>query len=726
MTQASSHILVPNQLCRYCKEFVRKHDNFDFFRAPDEASFDVWFGYDKEIEHYPSVQALMHSAHEQCHLCSIFAPQLFHNGDLVNGAAVSENKPLYTHVRSSTFVCNDYGDDDPQSRQMEVELWAKGAETFLACATINPYAGSDMKFPEDAGDAKRSTYTGDGAHVSLIRNWLNQCLSTHETCNDGRYQHFRPTRVLDLQVDSSKDVRLVPGEQCGHAPYVTLSYCWGLTQTTTTTPETLEDFKERIPFHQLPTTMRDAVEICRSLSIRYLWIDALCIIQGPAGDFPTEASRMQAVYAGSLFTICAADVADSDGGCLFRRLPLAHFDCALASNNAHGTTYVFCSGMSLCPSSTHRIPAFPLDTRGWVFQERLLSPRSVHFTRRGVHFECRSGAGCEKHLDLDLAGAAPSRGCRKPLYPELKALAGQLDDVEGGGPEHALLRFRQQWNRIVQDYSRTALSFARDKLAAVAGVAAMICDEQRHRMDASFGLWLRFLPDQLLWRADHAYMGGDVAPAALGLAPSWSWANFDGAVVFERTLHAGEEEACGHDGDREVLLGAWAAAVVALPPVTAFEAAPPEPGMVLRTRAFGVVVRAPLAECWCDGEAWAAPFLVPIPERENASANVMHEAFRPDVAVEDGCRLFCLLVRREHRSLSGEEGLRERLEEFALVLTPADVGGGDVYRRVGLIKYFLDSRSDDWTRILSPEDGKPRSLMYMFTPETLEREVTII
>jgi hypothetical protein len=49
----------------------------------------------------------------------------------------------------------------------------------------------------------------------------------------------------------------------------------------------------------------DAVELCRRLSIRYLWVDAVCIIQGSKEDWQREAALMGQVYANAFVTICS-------------------------------------------------------------------------------------------------------------------------------------------------------------------------------------------------------------------------------------------------------------------------------------------------------------------------------------------------------------------------------------------------------------------------------------
>jgi len=66
----------------------------------------------------------------------------------------------------------------------------------------------------------------------------------------------------------------------------------------------------------LPSTFQDAVRITKSLQVRYLWIDSLCIIQDDFSDWEREASLMGNVYANSFLTIAASSSTDDSSGCL--------------------------------------------------------------------------------------------------------------------------------------------------------------------------------------------------------------------------------------------------------------------------------------------------------------------------------------------------------------------------------------------------------------------------
>jgi hypothetical protein len=89
-------------------------------------------------------------------------------------------------------------------------------------------------------------------------------------------------RIIDVEHPDGRLHLLTPPAEC---EYVALSYCWGLTQALVTAIHNLQahidpGFKPE----DLPETLRDAVTLCRIIGIKYLWIDALCIIQGPTPE----------------------------------------------------------------------------------------------------------------------------------------------------------------------------------------------------------------------------------------------------------------------------------------------------------------------------------------------------------------------------------------------------------------------------------------------------------
>ncbi len=130
-----------------------------------------------------------------------------------------------------------------------------------------------------------------------------------------------PRRVIDVSGKKDDVVRLLDSEISKDplrtpAPYAALSYCWGLDQKAfyKTTKSNFEEHRRGILLSSLPKTLQDAVLVCRRLHIHFLWVDALCIIQGDVDDWRRESAQMHSVYASSHVTIAAhAGASCSDG-----------------------------------------------------------------------------------------------------------------------------------------------------------------------------------------------------------------------------------------------------------------------------------------------------------------------------------------------------------------------------------------------------------------------------
>jgi len=64
----------------------------------------------------------------------------------------------------------------------------------------------------------------------------------------------------------------------------------------------------------IPTTIMNAMILCCRMSVRFLWIDAMCILQDYPQDFKDQICNMDAIYIGARFTIVAASGTDSQSG----------------------------------------------------------------------------------------------------------------------------------------------------------------------------------------------------------------------------------------------------------------------------------------------------------------------------------------------------------------------------------------------------------------------------
>ncbi|KAK4445469.1 heterokaryon incompatibility protein-domain-containing protein, partial [Podospora aff. communis PSN243] len=88
--------------------------------------------------------------------------------------------------------------------------------------------------------------------------------------------------------------------------YAALSYCWGDSasmEVAKTTQSNLAARLQGFQLDQLPATLRDAIALTQKQGIRYIWIDALCIVQDCHDEWEAEAGKMMAYYGKAYVTI---------------------------------------------------------------------------------------------------------------------------------------------------------------------------------------------------------------------------------------------------------------------------------------------------------------------------------------------------------------------------------------------------------------------------------------
>jgi hypothetical protein len=372
----------------------------------------------------------------------------------------------------------------------------------------------------------------------------------HEFCRLRSHpRSWYPTRLLRISDWPIKDpwtrmIRLhITAEEEMAGPYMTVSHCWGGEVPTTLTEKTMDFLKAGLVVQDLPKTFTDAVRIAASCGVEYLWIDSLCIIQGSEEDWRKEASMMGKVYSNSFCNIAATGSPNSSGGLFHPRDPMdvqpievkATWACETA-NTYEDYSESPPPGDYICFDTNYWIRGLdnsPLGKRAWAVQERYLAPRQVHFGQEQIFWECREHAACEA-----FPGGAPLRGHTMPIkifVIETEALTKFVNDEFDVINEAGLMKFEAVyagWDKVVEVYSRCELTFGRDKLVAISGLAEIVraatCDEYLA------GLWKKHLPSQLLWRttSDRRRNGKyAVRPRPLR-APTWSWASMEADISY--------------------------------------------------------------------------------------------------------------------------------------------------------------------------------------------------
>lgn len=353
-----------------------------------------------------------------------------------------------------------------------------------------------------------------------VRGWIEGCLHQHKKCKPRGSR--LPKRVLDLgSLEQDKLIRLRETER-EEAPYATLSYCWGQGRTLTTTHKTLRQYEDTgIMLEELPRTLRDAVLVAAQFNFRYLWIDALCIVQGPDGDWAEQSAEMQKIYSDGDLNICAASALHSDEGFLQTLtedgIPAAqYFWSHDTSAQPRGLIYLWpespgTNGMGI------DLDTQPIDSRAWVLQESLLSPRTVHYTRKGMVWECRR----ECMAEVDILYRTRSR---KTDWQ--RDVLGEHDRLHAEEKASFSISKANTWGHLVSMYNTLELTHWTDKFPAFAGIAKSYAD--RYDMTYVAGLWREHFIEGLIWSRDPSVE--TLSKISDYVAPSWSWASVRGEL----------------------------------------------------------------------------------------------------------------------------------------------------------------------------------------------------
>ena len=338
-----------------------------------------------------------------------------------------------------------------------------------------------------------------------------------------------PTRVLQI-LESGEVPKAKIVEGAGrNEQYVALSYCWGKAEThhgLKTTTANLLIHKEGIDFESLFQTLRDAVQIAKGLGFRFLWIDALCIVQDDDDDWNREAAMMCQVYSNAALTLIASGSSCSSEG-VFR-----YQDYSRARTVGYKDSFVHVRpDLSRDHSNSYNLDYDdePFSARAWTLQKAVLSNRALLFTQRELKWLCNEWRKCE-----------------------CASLCSRLDTEDAGDPRAFRLRslFEQQdldeayrkWQNIVEMFSRRQLSFDSDRLTALSGLAHRFADMLQDCFDRPdtyrAGLWEGHLPAALLWETgeDRDFQSVDLKRLTRRprswRAPTWSWASLEAPVLY--------------------------------------------------------------------------------------------------------------------------------------------------------------------------------------------------
>ncbi|KAF1926799.1 HET-domain-containing protein [Didymella exigua CBS 183.55] len=368
--------------------------------------------------------------------------------------------------------------------------------------------------PSPSGDALCT------ANMTDLINVLSGC-DTNCECSEAEASDFLPTRLLDLHDwGTSKLIRVVEASSIApstEARYVALSYCWGPPSAATlqlkTTHETYQERLIGINADSLTPVMKDAVDFTHALSFRYLWIDALCIIQGDYEDWVRESAQMDLVYANAYFALCPLTSSTCLQGFLKRERSIQVPFKSSIQDETTGTIHLrfLKSGLigNMFSINYMETAATVWNTRGWTFQEKNLASRRIYVGRSQLHYMCARKEWME-----------PSWWSTSPEDHQIQQYL--MDDDRYGDPN-------DNWTELVDEYVSRQLTNPADRFPALSGIAKLFAKATGD--DYVAGLWSSDILRQCLWKGYRGVNSLEKLLESLSvnnsddyICPSWSWA----------------------------------------------------------------------------------------------------------------------------------------------------------------------------------------------------------
>jgi hypothetical protein len=358
--------------------------------------------------------------------------------------------------------------------------------------------------------------TGDHICLETAAAWLKNCITSHEVCNINMglaLSAIRPTRVLQA---TATTVRLTSNDNWSaeeNPSYMTVSHKWSKKGMPKLLKCNLEEMHQGLQVQTLPAVFRDAVALARTLGIRYVWIDALCIVQDDPDELQHEISNMGHIYRNAILNVGALQAAkvEEDGeegahGLFVDRNPrdCSPFALKIQRSGFKNDCFAYQSGYSDLNRSS-------IMQRGWVLQERLLSRRSIYFGDQ-IWWECGQQLAREPFPDhipsFSNSGDLPGYDTPYRITNFLSQTSPSEQHISDGEMEiHANMYSR--WDDIAVTFSQCKLSFEQDYLVALSGVAQ---EFQTRLADKYYaGLWGENVLKELLWHRNTSHYSDDAA-----------------------------------------------------------------------------------------------------------------------------------------------------------------------------------------------------------------------
>ncbi|KAF9886497.1 hypothetical protein FE257_011404 [Aspergillus nanangensis] len=226
---------------------------------------------------------------------------------------------------------------------------------------------------------------------TMLRGWYTQCKSSHPECQpvniwDAVRADTSPGKlsVLRLADVTSQCIREFDPTNAANRGivYAALSYAQQGMKHPKVKRLKLWKWKGLgyLKTKKLPQTYRDIFHTVKKLGLRYVWIDKLCLLNDDAADTQNGVNNMDKIYQGASITIIATDGRPQEDIKAVHSDPLVRY---------YSATMPWGEKWAVTETLFSRLAASVYMTRGWTYQELVLSHRLLVFIEGQAFFLCR-------------------------------------------------------------------------------------------------------------------------------------------------------------------------------------------------------------------------------------------------------------------------------------------------------------------------------------------------